>query len=180
MNIVSVLLIVISVGALAAATLFFREKASCQDSLNSINTAYDSKMIQLNQVTSNLEEKQAALEQIKSELTQANIGLENVQVNASTSLQTTKTQLEALKGEYEMVKTELDKSKQSISSLNKNITVLSKNITVLNNQLVNCITGKTVLNKKIDDYKDSIDALQSKISCLQTQLAKPDAEEGSC
>jgi chromosome segregation ATPase len=176
-NIFLLFLILISAGALVAATVFF------QENFDRINSAYNSKLTQLNQVTKDLEEKQSALSQIKSELTlkaareeefsqqyttvkeekttlegekkqltQVKQSLERELETTENVLQTTKNQLEATKGEAERLKVDLAEANAKV----------------------------TVLNNKIDDYKDDIDVLSSKVSCLQTQLAKPDGEEGTC
>ncbi|MEM2916161.1 MAG: hypothetical protein QXT19_02280 [Candidatus Woesearchaeota archaeon] len=173
-NIILLFLILISASALVAATVFF------QENFDRINTAYNSKLAQLNQVTKDLEEKQAALEQIKSELTlkaareeefshqyatvkeektvlesekkqltQVKQSLERELESTENLLQTTKNQLEATKGENERLKADLAEAQADI----------------------------VALNKKINDYKNTIDTLTAKISCLQT---KADGEEGTC
>lgn len=173
-NIFLLFLILISAGALVAATVFF------QENFDRINTAYNIKLTQLNDVTQDLKEKQAALDQIKSELTlkaareeeftqqyttvkeekvtlegekkqltQAKVSLENELEQTERVLQTTQNQLEATKGEAERLKTDLAQAQADV----------------------------VILNRKIDDYKDEIEDLQAEISCLSTTA---DADEGNC
>ncbi len=173
-NIFLLFLILISAGALVAATVFF------QENFDRINTAYNIKLAQLNDVTQDLKEKQSALDQIKNELTlkaareeeftqqyttvkeekvtlegekkqltQAKVSLENELEQTERVLQTTQNQLEATKGEAERLKTDLAQSQADV----------------------------VILNRKIDDYKDEIEDLQTEVSCLSTTA---DADEGNC
>ncbi len=176
-NIVLLFLILISASALVAATVFF------QENFDRINTAYNSKMTQLSEVTKDLAEKQQALDQIKSELTLKAAREEEFSQQYST-VKTEKTTLEGEKKQLTQLKVSLENELEStenqlVSTKNSLEAVKGENV-LLKSDLAEEKANVVSLNNKIDDYKDDIDDLSSKISCLQTQLAKPDGEEGSC
>ncbi len=176
-NIILLFLILISASALVAATVFF------QENFDRINTAYNSKLAQLNQVSEDLKEKQAALDMIKAELT-LKAAREEEFASQYTAVKTEKTQLESEKKQLTQVKQSLEKELESTESelqTAKNALEAAKGEAErLKADLAESQATVTALNKKIDDYKDTISALESKVSCLQTELAKPDAEEGNC
>jgi chromosome segregation ATPase len=176
-NIVLLFLILISAGALVAATVFF------QENFDRINTAYNSKLTQLNQVTDDLKEKQAALDTIKNELTLKAAREEQFSQQYST-VKTEKTQLEGEKKQLTQVKesleNELESTENQLVATKNSLEATKGENERLKTDLASAQASVVVLNKKIDDYKDDLSALSTKVSCLQTQLAKPDAEEGSC
>ena len=180
-NIVLLFLILISAGALVAATVFF------QENFDRINTAYSSKLTQLNQVTKDLEEKQAALDMIKNELTMK-AAREEEFTSQYTTVKTEKVQLEGEKKQLTQVKqsleNELTSTENQLATTRNQVEVLSGENTRLKTDLSTAQTTIVVLNRRVDDYKASINSLNSqittltaKVSCLQTNA---DAEEGSC
>ncbi len=176
-NIVLLFLILISASALVAATVFF------QENFDRINTAYNSKLTQLNQVSDDLKEKQAALDQIRTELT-LKAAREEEFTSQYTTVKTEKTQLEGEKKQLTQVKQSLEQELESTESelqTAKNALEAAKGEAErLKTELATSQANVLALDKKIDDYKDDVNLLSTKVSCLQTQLAKPDAEEGTC
>jgi chromosome segregation ATPase len=176
-NIVLLFLILISASALVAATVFF------QENFDRINTAYNSKLSQLNQVSEDLKERQAALDQIKTELTLKSAREEEF-TSQYTTVKTEKTQLEGEKKQLTQVKQsleqELESTESELQTAKNSLEAVKGEAERLKADLLTSQATVTALNKKIDDYKDTISTLDSKVSCLQTQLAKPDAEEGTC
>ncbi len=176
-NIVLLFLILISASALVAATVFF------QENFDRINTAYSSKLTQLNQVSDDLKEKQSALDQIKTELT-LKAAREEEFTSQYTTVKTEKTQLEGEKKQLTQVKQSLEQELESTESelqTAKNALEAAKGEAErLKTELATSQANVIVLDKKIDDYKDEVSLLNTKVSCLQAELAKPDAEEGTC
>ncbi len=176
-NIILLFLILISASALVAATVFF------QENFDRINTAYNSKLAQLNQVSEDLKEKQAALDQIRTELT-LKAAREEEFTSQYTTIKTEKTRLEGEKKQLTEVKKSLERELESTENqlqTTKNALEAAKGEAErLKTDLATATATITALNKKIDDYKDTISKLDTKVSCLQSELAKPDAEEGTC
>lgn len=173
-NIVLLFLILISAGALVAATVFF------QENFDRLNKAYTTKLTQLNEVTKDLQEKQAALEQIKSELT-LKAAREEEFTQQFTTVREEKTKLAGEKEQLTKLTTdlesELSETQSALVSTRNSLEALKGENEILKADLVKAQEDIVRLKSDIDDLEDANDAKAAKISCLQT---KPDAEESTC
>jgi chromosome segregation ATPase len=176
-NIALLLLILISAGALVAATVFF------QENFDRINTAYSSKLSQLNQVTKDLEEKQAALDTIKSELT-LKAAREEEFTSQYTTVKTEKVQLEGEKKQLTQVKqsleNELTSTENQLATVRNQVEVLSGENVRLTADLSTAQTTITSQHNQMDTLsaqKDALiaqkNALETKVACLQATPGGP-------
>ena len=176
-NILLLFLILISAGALVAATVFF------QENFDRINKGYNSKLSQLTEVTKDLEAKQAALDQIKSELTLKSAREEQF-TQQYTTVKTEKTTLEGEKTQLDKANKDLTKEvsdvKSSLISAQNALEASQGENALLKVDLAKTQSTVATLKKQNDDYKAVITARDSKISCLETEKAKPDDQEGNC
>jgi chromosome segregation ATPase len=173
-NIVLLFLILISAGALVAATVFF------QENFDRLNRAYQTKLTQLNEVTKDLDEKQSALETIKSELT-LKAAREEEFTQQYTTVREEKTTLEGekkqLTAQKESLTRELEDTESELSSTRNSLEAVKGENERLKVDLADATADVAALKDDKDELEDAIDAKNAKISCLQS---KPDAEESTC
>jgi chromosome segregation ATPase len=173
-NILLLFLILISASALVAATVFF------QTNFDRLNRAYDNKLAQLAEVTTDLEQKQAALEQIKNELTLKSAREEEF-TQQYTTVRGEKTKLESEKQELTRLNVGLEKeiadTQSALQTIQNQLEATLGENERIKADLTEANANINALRKKIDDYKAAIDAKDAKITCLQT---KPDVEESTC
>lgn len=173
-NILLLFLILISAGALVAATVFF------QENFDRINRGYTTKLTQLTEVSKDLEQKQAALDQIKSELTLKSAREEQF-TQQYTDVKTEKTTLEGQKAQLDKANKDLSKevsdAKSNLISAQNALEASEGENARLKVDLVKAISDAVTLKKQKDDYAKVITARDAKISCLET---KNDTEENTC
>lgn len=176
-NIVLLFLILISATALVAATVFF------QENFDRVNKAYESAKTNLAEINKDLGAKQQALETIKNEL-----GLKSAREEEFTQQYSTvreqKTQLEGANTQLEQLKnsleTELDETQSTLQSIKNTLEAVKGENEILTKDLAAAQANVVRLKKDKDDLTATLASRNSKITCLETEKAKPDAEEGTC
>jgi len=166
-NILLLFLILLAATALVGATVYFQER------FGSINTEYDAKLAQLDNVSATLEEYQEILSAAREEL-----ALKGSREDELTSKFT------SVKTEKEEIETQRDTLKSDKKTLEAQLAIKTNEVNTLNNELG--LKDATIISLKddIDDLEDDIvkldddvDDLQDEVDCLEST---PDAGEGSC
>ncbi|MBD3361549.1 hypothetical protein GF358_02025 [Candidatus Woesearchaeota archaeon] len=173
-NILLLFLIIISSTALVGATVYF------QNNFDKINEAYNLKLAQLNEISSELDKQQRALDDVRSELSiksarEQQLG-EQYQVVQSEK-ETLEGQKEQLTQQKTALESELTETESELSSA-KNSLEAEKALSASLQEEVTELTGDVQsLGNQVDDLEDDIDNLNAKISCLEST---EDANEGDC
>lgn len=176
-NIVLLFLILISATALVAATVFF------QENFDRVNKAYESAKTNLAEINKDLGAKQQALETIKSELTLKSAREEEF-TQQYTSVRDEKISLEGENKQLEQVKdsleNELDETQSTLQSTKNSLEAIKGENEILKKDIATEMANVVKLKKDKDDLTVTLASRNNKISCLETEKAKPDAEEGGC
>jgi chromosome segregation ATPase len=176
-NIMLLFLILVSAAALVGATVFF------QENFDRLNSAYSIKLSQLGDVSKDLADKQSALDQIKSELTLKSAREEEF-THQYTDVKTEKTQLEGEKKSLTQQNTDLghqvQDTKSQLMSTQSTLEAAQNENALIKSQLAEAQANVIKLKKDKDDLAHVVNTRDTTISCLQTEKAKPDAEEGNC
>ncbi len=166
-NVILLFMILIAATALVGATIYFQSRFSA------INEEYNSKLVQLRNVSGQLEQYQGVLSTAKEEL-----ALKGSREEDLTNKYTT------VKGEKDALTAERDKLLSDKALLETNLASRTAELTTAKNQVltdqatINSLrtdistlqAENTRLSNKINDYKDTIDCLES----------TADAQEASC
>ncbi len=173
-NVLLLFLILISAAALVAATVFF------QENFDRINTAYNSKLTQLNKVTEDLEEKQTALDRIRSELVLKSAREEEF-TQQYTEVREEKDVLKEEKDQLTIVKasleTELADTESTLQSTQNSLEAIKGQNEILTVDLARAEGDVKRLKSDKDDLEVTVSLRDTKISCLQSTI---DADEGNC
>lgn len=162
-NIGLLLLIVAALLMFSGFTVYY------QTTFKNVSRSYETKLKELESVSHELESKRGQLNDTSIQL-QLKKQKEEDLSKKFTDVRSEKEQLESDKAKLQ---TELSSTKSLLAAT-------SAELTSTKSQLAAQVQLAQELNRQVLNLKSDVNKLEKEISCLETQKAKPDAEEGSC
>jgi len=159
-NIILLFIILIAATALVGATVYFQQR------FDSINGEYNSKLVQLQNVSSQLEQYQGILTKAREELVLKGSREEEL----TTKFTDVKSEKETLAEQNDQLLADKQSLQLNLGQTTSKLTLAQNTITVRDATIVG-------LNSDIKTLKSKVTHLENTIDCLQSTV---DASEGDC
>ena len=153
----------------AALLMFSGFTVYYQTTFKNVSRGYETKLKELEGVSKELESK-------RGQLNDTSIQLQlRKQKEEDLSLKFTD-----VRGERDQLETDKKKLELELASTKSQLAATTAELTSTKSRLAAQVQLAQELNRQVLNLKSDVDKLEKEISCLETQKAKPDAEEGNC
>ena len=153
----------------AALLMFSGFTVYYQTTFKNVSKSFEIKLNELESVSKELESKRGQLNETSIQLQLKKQKEEDLS-----------TKFDDVRSERDQLETDKKKLEVELASTKASLAATLAELTNTKNQLAAQVQLAQELNRQVLNLKSDVNKLEKEIACLETQKAKPDAEEGNC